>query len=361
MVMTLFKKISILTVLLLLTIPTIQAQKKLKVVVAGLSHDHAHIIMNAYQDNTIELLGIAEDDENLVERYRKSYRFSQDLVYKSLETLLKTKKPDVVLAYNPVFQHIDIAQICMPLHIPLMVEKPLAINMKQANKMAALSKKYNTPLLTNYETTWYNSIHKQKDLLEDSKEKIVRMVARDGHQGPKEIGCSSEFLEWLTDKDKNGAGALFDFGCYGANLMTYFRNGEKPVSVKAITQQLKPHMYPDVEDDASIILEYKEGTGIIEASWNWPYSIKNFEVFSTDNLYDAVDGNTLLKSSSHLKPNQINLKETYYTNHIDYLSDYLTGKIKPVNDLSSLENNLIVVEILEAAKKSANTGKTIKL
>lgn len=361
MVMTLFKKISILTLLLLLTASTIFAQKKLKVVVAGLSHDHAHIIMNAYQNNTIELLGIAEDDEELVKRYRKTYEFSQDLVYKSLETLLKSKKPDVVLAYNPVSEHIDIAQICMPLNVPLMVEKPLAINMKQANKMAVLSKKFNTPLLTNYETTWYNSIHKQKDLLEDSKEKIVRMVARDGHQGPKEIGCSTEFLEWLTDKDKNGAGALFDFGCYGANLMTYFKNGEKPVSVKAVTQQLKPSIYPDVDDDASIILEYKNATGIIEASWSWPYSIKNFEVFTTKTSYDAVDGNTLLKSSSHFKPEKISLKENYYTNHIDYLTDYLSGKIKPINDLSSLENNLIVVEILEAAKKSAKTGKTIKL
>ncbi|RXG25891.1 Gfo/Idh/MocA family protein [Leeuwenhoekiella marinoflava] len=359
--MTLFKKISILTLLLLLTASTIFAQKKLKVVVAGLSHDHAHIIMNAYQNNTIELLGIAEDDEELVKRYRKTYEFSQDLVYKSLETLLKSKKPDVVLAYNPVSEHIDIAQICMPLNVPLMVEKPLAINMKQANKMAVLSKKFNTPLLTNYETTWYNSIHKQKDLLEDSKEKIVRMVARDGHQGPKEIGCSTEFLEWLTDKDKNGAGALFDFGCYGANLMTYFKNGEKPVSVKAVTQQLKPSIYPDVDDDASIILEYKNATGIIEASWSWPYSIKNFEVFTTKTSYDAVDGNTLLKSSSHFKPEKISLKENYYTNHIDYLTDYLSGKIKPINDLSSLENNLIVVEILEAAKKSAKTGKTIKL
>ena len=359
--MTLVKKISFLIILILVTAPSLSAQEKLKVVVAGLSHDHAHIIMNAYRNDKIELLGIAEADEKLVERYRKSYGFPQDLVYKSLKTLLNTKKPDVVLAYNPVSEHIDVAQLCMPLHIPVMVEKPLATTLKQANKMAELSRKYNTPLLTNYETTWYSSIHKQKELLENSNEKIIRMVARDGHEGPKEIGCSSEFLGWLTDKDKNGAGALFDFGCYGANLMTYFKSGEKPVSVKAVTQHLKPDVYPDVDDDASIILEYKNATGIIEASWSWPYSIKNFEVFATKTSYDAVDGNTLLTSSSHLKPEKVSLKETYYTNHIDYLSDYLSGKIKPVNDLSSLENNIIVVEILEAAKKSANTGKTIKL
>lgn len=359
--MTLVKKISFLIILILVTAPSLSAQEKLKVVVAGLSHDHAHIIMNAYRNDKIELLGIAEADEKLVERYRKSYGFPQDLVYKSLKTLLNTKKPDVVLAYNPVSEHIDVAQLCMPLHIPVMVEKPLATTLKQANKMAELSRKYNTPLLTNYETTWYSSIHKQKELLENSNEKIIRMVARDGHEGPKEIGCSTEFLDWLTDKDKNGAGALFDFGCYGANLMTYFKSGEKPVSVKAVTQHLKPDVYPDVDDDASIILEYKNATGIIEASWSWPYSIKNFEVFATKTSYDAVDGNTLSTSSSHLKPEKVSLKETYYTNHIDYLSDYLSGKIKPVNDLSSLENNLVVVEILEAAKKSANTGKTIKL
>lgn len=347
--------------LIVLTSSASHAQQKLKVVVAGLSHDHAHIIMNAYKTNSIELVGIAEADADLVERYRKSYKFSSDLVFKTLEEVLEVTKPDVVLAYNPVSEHVDVARICMPREIPVMVEKPLATTLKQAQEMAALSRKHNTPLLTNYETTWYSSIHNQKKLIQKNADKIVRMTARDGHEGPKEIGCSTEFLNWLTQEETNGAGALYDFGCYGANIMTYFKNGEKPISVKATTQQLKPGIYPDVDDDATIVLTYKDATGIIEASWSWPYSLKSFEVFGTQNSYDAPDGNTLTQSERYTNPQEVTIQSDYFSNHIDYLTHYLNAETKPMNDLSSLENNLIVVEILEAAKKSAKTGKTIKL
>jgi len=61
---------------------------------------------------------------------------------------------------------------------------------------------------------------------------------------------------------------LTDFGCYGANLMTWFNNGERPISVTAITQTIKPDIYPDVDDEATILLTYKKNardhTGLME-------------------------------------------------------------------------------------------------
>ena len=62
------------------------------------------------------------------------------------------------------------------------------------------------------------------------------MVAMDGHQGPQEIGVGPEFFEWLTDPVIDGGGALFDFGCYGANLMTWLMDNERPLAVTALTQ-----------------------------------------------------------------------------------------------------------------------------
>ena len=115
------------------------------------------------------------------------------------------------------------------------------------------------------------------------------MIVHDGHQGPKEIGVSKEFLRWLTDPAKNGAGALTDFGCYGANLMTWLMNGKAPIAVSAITHQIKPAIYPKVDDDATILLEYADATGIIEASWNWPFSIKDMEVFGKTGYIQAVN------------------------------------------------------------------------
>ena len=179
-----------------------------------------------------------------------------------------------------------------------------------------------------------------------------------GHQGPKEIGCSPDFLAWLTDPVKNGGGALIDFGCYGANLMTWLMNGKAPVSVSAVTKQIKPLIYPKVDDDATIVLEYPGATGIIEASWNWPYGIKDMEVFGEKSYLHALNGNTLQKRDTSTYYN-VTVKPAMFKDNLTYLAAVLRGKIQPVNDLSSLENNMIVVRILEAARQSAKEGRKI--
>ena len=228
--------------------------------------------------------------------------------------------------------------------------------------MAQLSRVNNTLLLTNFETTWYGSNQTLKaEISKTDFGSIKKMIAKDGHNGPKEIGCSKEFLSWLTDPVKNGGGALMDFGCYGANLMTWLQDGKKPIAVTAITRNFKPEIYPKVDDDATIILEYENATGIIEASWNWSYGIKDFQVYGENKSYYAANGDTLFENRNTTKKESVEIIDTYYSNYLVYLNDVITGKISSKNDLSSLENNLVVVEILEAAKKSAKTGKRIKL
>ncbi len=338
------------------------AQEKLNVVVAGLSHDHAHVIMNEFKEGKVSISGIVEADQNLIKRYSESYGLADSLFFKDLKIALKQLKPDAVLAYNPISEHVDIARIALPMHIPLMVEKPLATTTKDAQEMAQLSRENDTPLLTNYETTWYASNQTlAKKVKATEFGTIKKMIAKDGHEGPKEIGCSPEFLAWLTDPVKNGGGAITDFGCYGANLMTWLQDGKKPIAVTAITRNFKPDVYPNVDDDATIILEYEHANGIIEASWDWSYSIKGFQVYGDNTSYNALDGNTLEYQKQADKAENTTLTTDFHKDHLTYFQAVINGEIMPENDLSSLKNNLIVVEILEAASKSAATGKRIKL
>jgi len=356
-------KIRMLMLVFFCAINQLFSQENLKVAVAGMSHDHVHVLFNLYKQSNIELLGIAESDKDLVLRMQKRYHLPDSLFYLNLESLLKKVKPDVVLAYNPISEHIDVAETCLPLKIPVMVEKPLAVSVKQAERIAQLAKENNTLFLTNYETTWYESNQRIKKLVDQNAiGTLKKVMVRDGHQGPREIGCSEDFLKWLTDPNKNGGGALMDFGCYGANLMTWLKGGKRPVAVTAVTRQLKPQIYPKVEDDASIIVEYDDGTtGLIQASWDWSYNIKDMQVFGDNKMLHAVDDKTLLEYQGVKNYTEVALNNTYYTNHLAYLKDVLAGKIAASDDLSSLSNNLIVVEILEAAKKSAKEGKRIVL
>lgn len=342
------------------------AQTKLNVAVAGLNHDHIFLIMNSYQKGEVNIIAIAESNPELVERFKKRYKLADSIFFKDLPTLLQKRKPDAVLAYNAISDHLAVVEAAAPLGISVMVEKPLAMTVKQAERMVQLAKQYKINLLTNYETTWYPSNQeaflniKEQNLIGD----VRKMIVHDGHQGPKEIGVSKEFLTWLTDPKKNGAGALVDFGCYGANLMTWLMNGKAPISVSAITHQIKPDIYPNVDDDATILLEYPNATGIIEASWNWPFSIKDMEVFGKTGYIQAINEHNLRLKDNGKSDYKIYKAKTLapaYANSLGYLAAVLKGDIKPENDLSSLENNLIVVKILEAAKFSAKTGKKVMI
>ena len=118
---------------------------------------------------------------------------------------------------------------------------------------------------------------------------IRKVVVHDGHQGPKEIGVGKEFLDWLTDPIQNGGGAIIDFGCYGANLITWLMKGERPISVMAISQQIKPDIYPMVDDEATIIIAYPKAQGIIQASWNWPMGRKDMEVYGQTGYVTTIN------------------------------------------------------------------------
>ncbi|MGK6351206.1 Gfo/Idh/MocA family protein [Parapedobacter sp. DT-150] len=349
--------------LMLLFVSDALAQDRLKVAIAGLSHDHVHPLLSAYQRREIDILGIAESDSGLVRHMQGRYKLPDSLFFTTVDELLQAVRPDVVLAYNAISEHVTVAEACLPLKIPLMVEKPLAINNKQATRIAELADRYDTPVFTNYETTWYASNQTLKQQIDEGAVgQVKKVIVKDGHQGPREIGCSEAFLSWLTDPKKNGGGALIDFGCYGANLMTWLMKGARPVAVTAVTRQLKPAVYPHVDDDATIILEYAGGvTGVIQASWDWPYSIKDMQVYGDHASLHAVDGNTLVRYANPKKQEEVPLMKGYFDDHLAYLQAALKGTVDTTADLSSLANNLIVVEILQAARESAERGKRVVL
>lgn len=349
---------------LLIMCSAVFAQQPIKVVVAGMNHDHIHTILRQYTQGKVNIIGIAEPNKQLQLKYAKQYRIPDSLFHDDLKKVLLSKKPDVVVGYNAVAEHLKIVQICAPLGIPVMVEKPLAATLQQAKEIQKLAVQYKIKVLTNFETTWYASFHDvYNTVTKDSIGQIKKMVVHDGHQGPKEIGCSAEFLSWLTDPVLNGAGALNDFGCYGANLMTWLMKGQRPIAVTAVTRRYKPNVYPKVDDDATILVEYPGATGLIEASWNWPFSIKDLEVFGETGYLHALDG---VNITSRMRENKKGVKVATplaapFNDPIVYLTAVLRNELPATDDLSSLKNNMIVMEILDAAKRSAATGKRIVL
>lgn len=340
-----------------------QKIKPFRIGVAGLTHAHVHWILGRAHDPDIEIVGIAEPNRALAERFLKQHNLPMSLVYTSLEEMLNKSTPDAVTAFNSIFEHLEVVKACAPRKIHVMVEKPLAVSLDHAKEMEALAMQYNIHLLTNYETTWYGSNEKGAEALKHLGD-IRKIVVHDGHQGPKEIGVNEEFLSWLTDPVLNGGGALVDFGCYGANLMTWLMKGERPLTVFAVTQQIKPEVYPKVDDEATIVLTYPAAQGIIQASWNWPFGRKDMEVYA-EKGYFIADRHGLRTRFSQDKPDEYQTvppPSQPFHDPFAYFAGVVRGEIKVAPwDLSALENNMIVMEILEAAKLSAKEGRRIEL
>jgi predicted dehydrogenase len=336
----------------------------LRVALAGLAHGHAFGFFDQFQHRAdLQVVGIAEADHQLAAQFAKSYGLEPSLFYSGLEEMLKATHPQAMLAYTNTYDHRHVVEICARYGIPVMMEKPLAVSMEDARAIEKAAREGKIQVLVNYETTWYSSNQGAYDLAhENVLGEIRKVVVHDGHEGPKEIGVGPEFLTWLTDPKLNGAGALFDFGCYGVDLMTWLMDGRRPDSVTAVTQQIKPDVYPHVEDEATIILTYPKAQAIIQASWNWPFSRKDMEVYGQKGYAITVARDELRVRLPEKEEKLTEAKPLAASNEdsVSYLRAVVLGGLKPSGP-SSLETNVIVTEVLDAARRSAATGKTVRL
>ena len=347
-----------------------ETQQPLRVAVVGLVHGHVHgFFQQSLHSPAIEIVGIAEPNRQLSLQYATRYSLDEALLFADLEQMLEKTHPEAVLVYTNTYDHRRVVEICARHGVHVMMEKPLAVSFDDALAIAKAAHSSKIHALVNYETSWYASNHAAYDLVHrNAIGEIRKVVVHDGHSGPKEIGVEPEFLSWLTDPKLNGAGALFDFGCYGADLMTWLMDGQRPLTVTAVTQQIKPDIYPRVDDEATIILTYPKAQAIVQASWNWPFNRKDMEVYGQSGYVITVK-NDLIRVRSGGGPNGADSQEEQikaspipppYDNPLAYIRAVVRGEAKP-DALSSLDTNVTVMEILDAARRSAASGKAIRL
>lgn len=339
-----------------------QEEPPLRLAIIGFAHGHVEgLLWNARERKDVEIVGVYEPDVALYDRLAAKYGLKPGLRHADLGDMLDETKPEAVSVMTSTFDHLMAVEACAPRGVHVMVEKPLAVSNEHAARMAALAREHGIHLLTNYETSWYASLHEARRMTrEDGFAPVRRAVFRHGHRGPRAIGVGPEFLAWLTDPEANDAGALFDFGCYGANQMTWLMDGRAPETVTASVSTLKPEEHPRVDDDATIVLTYPGVTAVIQASWAWTHNTKETDLFTEGGsiqcgMWDALAARRPDRPVETLTPPK---RPHPYENEWTYLRGVARGTAA-VDPLSSLENNLVVVRILDAARRSAETGKAI--
>ncbi len=340
---------------------------KTRLAVVGLDHDHVwSLLKDIAGEPSAELVAIAESDAALVSRAQKevpaSVKFYADYV-----AMLDEAKPEAVIVATANDRHLEILRQCAKRHIHYSTEKPMATNAADAREMERLAREANIKLMVNYWNAWVAPSH---DLFHRVRAgevgPIQKIIVQYGHRGPKEIGISQQFANWLYDPVKNGGGAIMDFGCYGAELSLWLKG--RPTRVYATTRKMKVEQNNKVDDDATIVLDYPDATAIIEASWDWPYTKDQVEVFGPKGSLLARHNTLLHRAADARGPNvapdgeSVTLdalpKET--SNPISYFVDCIRSN-KLIEDPVSARLNVQVMEILDAARESARTGKPQEL
>lgn len=345
-----------------MTVPA--GAQEYKIAVVGLVHSHVWGHLHTMVEGKVaKLVGVSEPNPELVAEAKKA-GVPDNLFFPDYKKMLDEAKPDIVWAFVENNRHLEIAKACAPRHINLIFEKPLAANYAQAKEIKALAEKNGIRVMTNYQMAWWPANYVAKAAVDKGEiGKVWRLHGIVGHGGPGSEGPRNKyFFEWLTDPEKNGAGALMDFGCYNALWSLWYLG--RPTAVYARVDHLRPERFPKVEDNADLVLTYPNGVGLFEGSWDLPRSYQDLELFGWGGSGDS--------GSIYMEHDKVELRKGKKSTELDLKPlpeeesepiAYMVSRIKanqPIEGLTAIDINVDVIHIIDVAKESVRTGKAVK-
>jgi predicted dehydrogenase len=340
---------------------------KTRLAIVGLDHDHVWgLLKEIAAESDAELVAIADSHQELVNRAKAEVPAATKF-YAEYVQMLDEAKPEAVIVSTANDRHLAILRECAKRRIHYFTEKPMAAKADDAREMERLANGAGIKFMVNYWNAWVAPSHELvRALKSDQVGPIQKIIVQYGHRGPKEIGVSQYFADWLYDPVKNGGGAIMDFGCYGAEWALWLKG--RPTRVYATAAKLKVEQHNKVDDDATIVLDYPDATAIIQASWDWPYGKGQVEVFGPKGSLIADRDALLFRSSAQRgasagpygEPLILSPLPREANNPVSYFVRCIRDD-KPIEDPLSARLNVQVVEILDAAQESVRTGRAQEL
>lgn len=335
--------------------------RKYRVAIAGLVHDHIWSVIKPFASHEqVELVGAADPNQPLLEEARQ--KVGIDALYTDTSEMLDKAKPDIVLVYTDNASAVDVVEEAAERGIHCLVEKPMAATLEQADRMVIASERSKTYLMINWPIAWNPAYqHAIKLAKEGDVGQIWHVRHHSSHEGPRELGCSPYFWEWLYDKKRNGAGALMDYCSYGAVLNSYLLG--RPNSVTGVAGRFVKTDIP-VDDNAVLVLKYTNAIGMTEASWTQigyvPYGLlingsEGALVVGHDKKLLRTDRKNIHGVELDVPPLPVGER-----NAAEYLIDRIE-RGEPIEGIGNAKVCRDAQEILEAGVLSAESGTAITL
>jgi len=328
-----------------------------KIVILGLHHDHvwSHL-QDIRRSQTAELVGVADPNLPLLNQARERFNCP---TYANYNELLEMTEADIAYIFtdNRIGAFLAVSAANRGLNV--MIEKPMGADLEGAKEAARAARSNGVQLMINWPIAWVPAVQQAITMATEGKiGRVWQVKYRAAHAGPRELGCSEFFYNWLFDERLNGGGALVDYACYGCALARTLLG--VPRSVHAISGNLVKETLP-VEDNAIVLLDYPRASALAEASWSQQGNLTSYAVsiYGEDGTLVADENSLHLATQKEPEGQQLELHPVgiemrHATSH--FTSALTNGT--PLFPLVSSEVGLGTQAILSAAKLAATQAGT---
>ncbi len=350
--------------------------------IAGINFDHFHMgdLLRLVHDHPdAELVGISDEHPDRMLEAQKNFGLGEDQIFTDYRTCLETTKPDIVILCPAAARHAEWTEKIAPFGVHILMEKPFASTVAEADRMIAAMSGTGKQLAINWPQVWSPPQVKAHQIIQEGMIGDVSEVhSYGGNRGPLWHGADKIEHE-PTPEDKaaswfysaaEGGGSMQDYLGYGTTLGTWFNGGKKPIDVTAMWDLDNNNL--EVDEHSIVIARYDCGLSKFETRWGtftdpWtlqPQPQSGFVIKGTEGTISSYDYKDTIRVQTREHPEGIDIDVPALAspnrNPVEYFIDCLKND-KPVEGPLSVETSRIGQQITDTAFQSATLGKTIPL
>jgi predicted dehydrogenase len=351
--------------------------------IAGINFDHMHmgdLLRMASIHPNAEIVGVSDESAERMKGDCEKLKIPAERVFTDYRKCLEQSKPDIVILCPATAKHGEWTEKVAPFGVHIIMEKPFAATLAEADRMIAALKKTGKRLAINWPLRWYPPHVTTKRLIDEGLIGDVKEVHYyDGNRGPmRHVMDKIEIDEATANKEKSkswfykrseGGGSLLDYLGYGTTLGSWYHGGKAPIEVTAVVDQIEGL---EVDEHSVTVARYAKGLSKFETRWGtftdpWTHQPQpkcGFVIMGTKGTISSYDYEKSIRIQTAAKPEGYDLPvdelKAPFTNPIEYFVHCVENNL-PIEGPLSPELCRIGQQIVDSAALSARERRTVAL
>ena len=349
--------------------------------VAGINFDHFHmgdLLRMVFGHPEAEIVGICDDQPVRMQEAVRNFGVPAERVFTDYRACLEKTQPDMVILCPATAEHAVWTERVADYRVPVLIEKPFAATLSEADRMIAAMATAGQPLAINWPLRWVPSHVTAKQVIDAGRIGQVREVHfYDGNRGPLYHGAGKlekgpsveeKASSWFYQASRGG-GSLLDYLGYGTTLGTWYHGGARPLEVLCMVDRTDGL---EVDQHSVTVARYAYGLSKFETRWGtftdpWTHQPQprcGFVIVGSEGTISSDDYADTIRVQTRERPEGFEVPseplKPPHSNPVEYFIDCLTTGRSVEGPLSPAISR-IGQEIVDAAQKSARQRGQSKL